>query len=481
MISGRTEKEQDIIEAIYNEGQGHVFRFWDELSDQDKTELINQLSGIDFNLIKNLHRDFVGSPEESNKNYNLEPAEIISIPRTDKQKKAEEEARLTGEKALADGRAAAFLVAGGQGTRLGFNGPKGCFPIAPVTGKTLFEVHADKILAAAEKYNVIIPWYIMTSEANHDATVSYFEENGFLGFNKKDVMFFKQEMLPAVDKNGRLILDSKAHVFMSPNGHGGSFPALFKSGALDDMEKRSIDIISYFQIDNVLVTIIDPVFIGYHIKQKAEMSSKMVEKAFPEEKVGVFGRVDNRLVVVEYSDLSRNDMYAVNQDGSLKYGAGSIAIHLINRDFVRHNMQEGMTLPFHVAHKKVPYVDEKGARIVPDEPNGYKFETFVFDALSRTTSSVIMEVAREDEFSPVKNREGEDSAETAKRDMSNFFGAWFEKTGVSVPRDAGGNVKTAIEISPFFAADEKEFKGKSVSEIDFSRPVYFGPENRRQL
>jgi len=479
MISGRTKEEQKIIDRIYEAGQEHVLRFWNELSDEEKTELIAQLSRIDFNLIESLHGDFISNPDNNSTGYDLEPADIIPIPKTDKQKREALEAELIGREALRSGRVAAFLVAGGQGTRLGFNGPKGCFPIGPVTGKTLFEIHAEKILAAARKYNVIIPWYIMTSEANHDATVRYFEENGFLGFDKSDVMFFKQEMLPAVNKHGKLILDSKFHVFMSPNGHGGSFSALFKSGALDDMEKRSVDIISYFQVDNVLVTIIDPLFIGYHIQSRAEMSSKMVVKAFPEEKVGVFGRVNNKLVVVEYSDLSRHYMYAKNPDGSLKYGAGSIAIHLINRDFVRHNMQEGMTLPFHVAHKKVPYIDEKGTRIVPDEPNGYKFETFVFDALSRTTSSVILEVAREREFSPVKNREGQDSPETAKKDISNFFGTWFEKAGISVPRDENGNVKTAIEISPFFAIDEHEFKEKKPFDIDFSRPVYLGPEEDR--
>ena len=476
MISGRNKIEQRIIEKVYRAEQEHVFRFLDKLSDTERDALFNQLDKIDFSLINDLYNSLIKDPRETTDNADLEPADYIPVPATEKEKEYTEKARKTGEQALLKGRVAAFLVAGGQGTRLGFNGPKGCFPVSPVKNKTLFQIHAEKILAASKKYGVVIPWYIMTSQANHNDTVNYFEDNNYLGLNKQDVMFFKQEMLPAVDKNGKIIMDSENHIFMSPNGHGGSFSALLNSGAVTDMKKRNIDIISYFQVDNVLVKIIDPVFIGYHIMQNSEMSSKMAVKAFPEEKVGVFCIRNNKLTVIEYSDLSKEQMYARNADNSLKFKAGSIAIHLINRDFVVHNMKQGLTLPFHVAHKKIPYIDNEGIKITPDKPNGYKFETFVFDALSRTTSSVIMEIKREEEFSPVKNREGTDSAETAKQDMSDFFGNWLEKAGISVPKDSSGNVKIPVEISPLFAIDFEEFEKKCPDNIKTDRPLYIGPE-----
>jgi len=476
MVSGRNKNEQNIISRVLEAGQGQVFRFWDTLTDTEKTSLISQLESIDFDLIDTLYSELAEQGASGIEQHDLEPAPYIALPRTASQQKRALQAKTLGEQALRSGRVAAFLVAGGQGTRLGFDGPKGCFPASPVTGKTLFQIHAEKIAAASRKYNVPVPWYIMTSQANHSATVAYFEENSFLGLPRTDVMFFKQDMLPAVDKQGKLILDRPWHVFMNPNGHGGSFAALHNSGALDDMEKRSIDIISYFQVDNVLVTIIDPVFIGYHLMEKAEMSSKMAVKTGPGEKVGVFGIRDSRLVVVEYSDLSEEQMTAANQDGSLQYGAGSIAIHLIQREFVRKNMQKGMRLPFHSAHKKIPFLDTEGNVTKPETPNGYKFETFVFDALSRTTASAIMEIDRACEFSPVKNSDGIDSPDTAKQHMSNLFGSWLEKCGITVPRDKKGNVTVNIEISPLYAADAQELAAKCPATLECSHDIYLGPE-----
>jgi UDP-N-acetylglucosamine/UDP-N-acetylgalactosamine diphosphorylase len=238
------------------------------------------------------------------------------------------------------------------------------------------------------------------------------------------------------------------------------------------MKKRGIEIISYFQVDNVLIRIIDPVFIGYHVQAKAEMSSKMLRKRNPEEKVGLFGRVNGRLVVIEYSDMSDDDKKARNPDGRLKYGAGSIAIHLISTDFVQQEVAGGFKLPYHVAHKKIPYLDEEGNTVSPEEPNGYKFEAFIFDALQDTSHSIVMEVVREDEFSPVKNKNGVASPESAKRDISNFFGRWLESAEHSVPRDEQGNVNGAIEISPLFARSKEEFLAKGPYDFVFKGALF---------
>ena len=476
MIKIEDAESRSVIEKVCLEGHEHVFKWWDELTEPAHKKLVDQLQTIDFTLLKELRKKCLESAEINEFQGTMEPVEVIPIPRSSEQQRAGQNARILGEKVIRDGKLGAFLVAGGQGTRLDFDGPKGMFPIGPVTGKSLFQNHAEKILAANRAYGVTIPWYIMTSETNDEETQSCFFQHRFFGLNENDVYFLKQRMLPALDEKGKLILDRKDHVFMNPNGHGGSLLALVESGAVDDMRRRGVEILSYFQVDNVLIRIVDPAFIGYHVQAGAEMSSKMVRKRDPRERVGVFGRVDRRLRVVEYSDMSEEEKKATHPDGSLKYGAGSIAIHLIDVDLVESEARGGFKLPYHVAHKKIPFLNEEAEYVVPERPNGYKFETFVFDALGDTTNSVVMEVAREEEFSPVKNQEGEDSPETAVRDLSNYFGRWLEAAGVSVPRNNRGDVDGFIEISPFYAMNRSELLKKISGSLSFESSLYIGPE-----
>ena len=456
-------------------GQGHVFRFWNELDEEARRVFLKQVKKIDLDLVTRLAQELVRSPRKAKFSGQLEPAEVIPIPQTPEQLKRQEEARQVGETVLRAGKVGLILVAGGQGSRLGFPGPKGAFPITPVKNKTLFQWHAEKIRALEKRFAITLPWYIMTSESNDAQTRAFFEENEYFGLRPEQIFFFVQDMLPAVDAAGKIILDRKDHVFTSPNGHGGTLLALRKSGALDDMKKRGIEQLFYFQVDNVLVKIADPVFIGYHVQAKAEMSSKVVPKKHAFEKLGVIGVVDGKLSVVEYSDLSEEDALARNPDGSLKYNAGSIAIHMFRRDFLEAETEKGTKLPYHMAHKRIPFVDENGRRIEPEEPNGFKFETFIFDALRDTTASVVMEVRREEEFSPVKNKSGEDSPETARRDLSDLFGRWLEAAGVKIPRDSKGHVRGRIEISPLFALDEQELVRKiDADHILFSGELYLG-------
>ncbi len=456
-------------------GQGHVFRFWNELDEEARRVFLKQVKKIDLDLVTRLAQELVRSPRKAKFSGQLEPAEVIPIPQTPEQLKRQEEARQVGETVLRAGKVGLILVAGGQGSRLGFPGPKGAFPITPVKNKTLFQWHAEKIRALEKRFAITLPWYIMTSESNDAQTRAFFEENEYFGLRPEQIFFFVQDMLPAVDAAGKIILDRKDHVFTSPNGHGGTLLALRKSGALDDMKKRGIEQLFYFQVDNVLVKIADPVFIGYHVQAKAEMSSKVVPKKHAFEKLGVIGVVDGKLSVVEYSDLSEEDALARNPDGSLKYNAGSIAIHMFRRDFLEAETEKGTKLPYHMAHKRIPFVDENGRRIEPEEPNGFKFETFIFDALRDTTASVVMEVRREEEFSPVKNKSGEDSPETARRDLSDLFGRWLEAAGVKIPRDSEGHVRGRIEISPLFALDEQELVRKiDADHILFSGELYLG-------
>lgn len=308
----------------------------------------------------------------------------------------------------------------------------------------------------------------MTSETNGTMTQDFFRSHRFFGIDPQQVCFFTQGMLPVVDLQGNLLMDSKSNIVMSPNGHGGVIIALREKGILDDMKRRGIKHIFYHQVDNVLIKIADPVFVGYHLMDHTEMSLKVVKKCHPEEKVGIVANIDGRLQVIEYSELSRDDMYAKGADGTLKYNAGNIAIHMMSIDFLEKVYQNGGAISYHTAIKRVPYLNENGMTIAPENNNAMKFESFIFDILKHVQKSVIMEVLREDEFSPVKNREGENSPETSRQDMINQFGRWLRKAGISIPTDPLGNVLGLIEISPYFALDEEELGNKIDKHMRFN-------------
>lgn len=463
MIADKAKKLQRKFEKF---GQEHVFRFFDQLSTEQKEKYLIQLETIDLDLLHRLVKDFVLSDKNQNERGEILPAEVIPIPKTTEQQKEAAKAKKIGETLLYSGKVGAILVAGGQGTRLGFSGPKGQFPITPVKKKTLFQFHAEKILTLSKKYKCSIPWYIMTSEINHTETKMFFKKNNYFGLNQTDIFFFQQEMIPGVDDLGKFFLERKDRVFANPNGHGGTLQALKNSGALKDMQNREIQELFYFQVDNILIKICDPVFLGYHVQINAEMSSKVLAKRDPFEKIGVLGYLGRKLSVIEYSDLNETEIQARNPDGSLKYNAGSIAIHMINRSFIEKLTDGSLQLPYHLAHKKIPYFDESNQQISPDLPNGYKFEMFIFDALQFTKNSVVMEVERTKEFSPVKNAEGEDSPETAVRDLCNLYGEWLENAGANVDR-RNGDVSGKLEISPLFALDEEEFVKNKPKEIEY--------------
>jgi UDP-N-acetylglucosamine/UDP-N-acetylgalactosamine diphosphorylase len=457
MIIAPDKKYQQLIEKVYHFKQEQVFRFWDELVDSEKVELLKQLNTIDFGLMLKLSKKAIGESIKNPIENNLDIADIISI---EERKTGETEAKEIGENLLRQGKMAAFLVAGGQGTRLGFEGPKGIYPVTPVKKKSLFQLHAEKLIAIGNKYGNLIPWFIMTSETNHEQTIEFFKQNDYFGYEEENITFFNQEMIPAIDNNSKFILDGKNHIFTNPNGHGGSLSALWNSSLIEKMQSKGIEYIFYFQVDNVLAEICDPVYLGYHVKNKSEMSNKVVRKAYPEEKMGVICKINGKTGLMEYSDLSEEDMYNTNPDGSLKYWGGSIAIHIFNLDFVVKENVGGFQLPYHVVHKSIPYIDETGKLIKPDKTNGIKFESFVFDALLDTNKSISLEVERTKEFSPLKNKEGLDSAETVHRDLCNLYGGWLEKSGNNVPKDKEGNASIDIEISPLYALNENELKNK---------------------
>jgi len=383
----------------------------------------------------------------SQKTYGIDeefsPAPYIALPKNENEKKLFKEAESAGIKHIREGKLAAFLVAGGQGSRLGFNGPKGKFPIGPVSGKTLFHFHAEKIRAAEIKYNVPIPFLVMTSKDNHEETETFFKEQKYFGLNPDHVSLFQQNMIPSLDLNGKLILSGFNSIFMNPDGHGGSLTALKTSGVLDKLKELKIETVSYFQVDNPLVKIIDPVFCGFHIMNTADISSKALQKLYPEEKTGVFVKFSgNRLGIVEYSDMPKD------KAGDRSYSAANPAIHLFSIQFISKLTDSGrVNLPFHTAKKKITGLVDGTQK----EFDGYKFEQFVFDALPLTDQNVILEILREEEFAPVKNASGQDSPDSSRELMTALNRKWLRAKGITIP----DKVKE-IEMSPLTALSQDD-------------------------
>ncbi|MFO0909636.1 MAG: UDPGP type 1 family protein [Isosphaeraceae bacterium] len=472
--------DASLVERLTGHGQQHLLQFWKELSPQQRAELQAELEALDLDQIDALVASLVREePATAPPASQVGPIPVTRLPRTDSERTARRHVAELGREALAAGEVGIILVAGGSGTRLGFEGPKGTYPIGPVSAASLFQIHAEKVVALGRRYDTTIPLYVMTSPENHEATVQFFEEHDRFGL--KHVRFFVQGQLPAVDREtGRILLASKGHLALSPDGHGGTLTALAARPAdggpscLDEMRERGIRSLFYFQVDNPLVEIADPVFLGYHRQAGAEMSFKVVEKLLPDEKLGLVVLVDGRAQVIEYSDLPPELADRRGEDGGLELWAGSIAIHVIERTFIERLLGE-LSLPFHRAVKKVSYVDEKGNLIGPKAPNAVKFERFIFDALPLARSYAVVETSRTLEFEPLKNATGPDSPATVRQRMSDLFGDWLERAGASVPRRPDGSVPFGLEISPLFALDAAELKSRIEPGMAIEGPLYLAP------
>lgn len=473
-----TDRLHALRSTLEAHGQGHLLRFADELDGPKRAALLEQIESIDVAAIAELN---AAAAPATAVPADMEPASYYPGEPGAGDAGAAYDAshyRDAGTGLLRGGAVAAFTVAGGQGTRLGWKGPKGTYPATPVTGKPLFRIFAEQLMAAQKKCGVAIPWYIMTSPANDAETRAFFLDNNCFGLLRKNIFLFPQGMMPALDaETGAILLDEKHRVAMSPDGHGGSIRALAASGALSDMRNRGIEQISYFQVDNPLVKAIDPLFIGLHAAatdSSGEMSSKMVTKTDPEEKVGVFVRAGGRTMVVEYSDLPDRLAREREPGGALRYRAGSIAIHMISADFIDRLTEDPrrFALPYHRALKKVPFIDiESGTRIEPVEPNAIKLETFVFDALALAESSIVLETDRIEEFAPIKNARGVDSPATSHRIQSDRAARWLAAHGVTLPRSPDGHVDARIEVSPLTATEPGDLVG-----VDLPASVGAGQE-----
>lgn len=410
-MNAKYEQAKEILKK-YN--QEHILNFYDNLDDSKKEELLNQIISIDFEQLDNLYKNI--------NNVNHSQNDIMPIEYVDKSKLTDmqkEDYIKKGRNIIKEEKYAVITMAGGQGTRLGHNGPKGTFMLGIEPDKSLFEIFCDKLQEIKKKYNVVIPWYIMTSKENNNETINFFEKNNYFNYPKKAIKFFIQSEIPMIDKEGKILLTEEGIIKQAANGHGGVFESMFKNGIVDDMKQKNIEWIFIGPVDNPLVQMTDELMLGVAIDKKAQAVGKSIVKLNPEEKVGVFCKKNNRPSVVEYTEITKEMSEMRDSDGELLYGESHINCNLFNIKAIEKIGTE--KLPYHTAFKKATYMNEKGKIIKPEEPNCYKFETFIFDAFGKLDNMQILRGKREEEFAPVKNKEGVDSPETARKLYQEYY------------------------------------------------------------
>jgi len=394
--------------------QEHLLNGYEELPENKKKELLQQLQEIDFELIDSLYKKTKKGVDLSNDK--IEPIEYVDKFKLNENYK---EFESIGKKAICEGKLAAVTMAGGQGTRLGHNGPKGTYDIGLDSHKSLFELLSDYLKEEGKKYGVVIPWFIMTSKENNDATVEFFAKHKYFGYEKdKNIFFFMQGQLPMIDTEGKILIGENGLIKLAANGHGGIFEALVKNKMTNKMRELGVEWVFIGGVDNCLVKMVDPVLMGIAIDKKVTAAGKSVVKANAQEKVGVFCKKNGRPSVVEYSEISEEMAERRTSDGELVFGESHILCNLFNISSIER--MGNTPLPYHSAFKKATYIDKDGNKVVPTSPNAYKFEAFLFDAFGGLDDMAILRVKREEEFAPVKNATGVDSPETARELYKKF-------------------------------------------------------------
>lgn len=402
------------IEKVKKYGQEQLLKYVDEISPAEADKLKAQIEELDFDVLSAL-----SNSNEVLKRGKITPLESLELSEIEKHKDEYEKA---GIEALKAGKVAAVLLAGGMGTRLGSDAPKGVFNIGKTRDLYIFECLINNMMKVVDRIGRYIRLYVMTSDLNYEATVSFFNEKNFFGYPKDQVIFFKQAMAPCCDMNGKVFLESKSKVSTSPNGNGGWFLSMIRSKVIDDVKKNGIEWFNVFAVDNVLQYICDPVFIGATILNKRDIGAKVVRKNHPDEKVGVVCLEDGKPSIVEYYELTDSMRDEVDERGERVYNFGVILNYLFNVSSLEEIVKT--SLPYHVVDKKIPYIDENGNPVKPEEPNGHKFEQLVLDMIHMSDSCLPFEVVREKEFAPIKNKTGIDSVESAQ--------ALLEKNGVTL-------------------------------------------------
>lgn len=407
-------KENELLNVLKEHGQEHIFEAYQKLDDTGKEKLAAQIERIDWSIV-----EMAGHKELAQERGKLEPLSALEVTEIE-QNKAKYEG--IGLDAIRAGKVGAVLLAGGQGTRLGSDGPKGKYNIGLTKEVFIFERLIRNLLDVTDKAGCFVPLYVMTSDKNHEETTAFFEEKQYFGYPKDFVKFFKQEMAPSVDFQGKLYMESADSLSLSPNGNGGWFYSMAVTGVLKDVKARGVEWLNIFAVDNVLQRIADPVFVGATIDSGCVSGAKVVRKADPEEKIGVLCLEDGRPSIVEYYEMTEEIINSREADGELSYNFGVILNYLFRVDQLEEIANQKMAV--HVVEKKIPYMDEKGELVKPESPNGYKFELLVLDMIHMFPNCLSYEVVRDYEFAPIKNKTGVDSVESAR--------ALLQKNGVAL-------------------------------------------------
>lgn len=466
-------------ERIAAYDQRHLLAFWPQLSAEQQLRLAEQIEGVDFEQFAAIRARYRGKPLAELKEDYAALASRAAPPPAMRLNGAgaafsPSEAVAAGEEALARGEVALVLVAGGLGTRLGFDQPKGLFPIGPASGRTFFQVFVDLLRAVSQRYGRPIPLLVMTSPATDAVTRDYFAANDFLGLPPAQVRFFCQGTMFAVDDRwDQILLESPGELFLGPDGHGGMLSALARGGLLAELRAQGIKTLFYGQIDNPLLQLCSPLLVGGHLLAGSEMTTQAVRKKHALERVGNVVAIDQRVQVIEYSDLPESFARAVNPDGSLRLWAGNMAVHLFDVDFLAREANRPDDLPFHLAHKRVPYINADGARVDPPQPNAIRFERFIFDLLPLAHNALVIEADAAEAFAPVKNADTDatDNPRSARELWSALHRRWLRSAGWEAADDA------VVEIHPLFALDAEELRERLRGKIptQLASPAYFAP------
>ncbi len=457
-----------IEKRLQEAGQEHALAFWKELDDSARRRFLHQLESLDLDLINKLWTTRHASADWRSLAARAEPPPAIRLDRA-QQAATSLAAQKKGEAALRAGEIGMLLVAGGQGTRLGFAHPKGMFRLGPVSNRSLFQILLEQLLAARRRFDAPIPLYVMTSPATHEETAAYLAEHDYFGLPAADVQLFCQGVMPAVAiATGKLLLAGKDALFLSPDGHGGMLSAFESRGCLNDLQQRGIKQLYYCQIDNPLVCCCEPELLGHHLLAHSEMTTQAVARTNATDRVGNIVSVDGRLHVIEYSDLPQDAAQARDETG-LRLWAGNIAVHVFSTDFLVRAAGDSESLPFHLAHKATPHLDANGVLQTPEAPNAIKFERFIFDLLPQAANGLVVEVDKAERFAPVKNAPGS-PADTAAHSQAAICAQhryWLRAAGAKV------DDQTAVEINPLFAIDAAELAEKIAPGTVISQPTYF--------
>ncbi len=448
---------KDIKNTLDQYNQDHLLQFIDSISDTEKQSFINHLKSIDYKAVTAVFKNNVHNAEESI--ASLEPLPFKTIESTTTEDL--ERWFSFAKKAFCKGEIAAFLVAGGQGSRLGYDGPKGAFDMGLPSGKSLFQLQSERLLNLKSHYGVTVPWYIMTSSLNYDATLEHFKKYDYFGYPESDIHFFNQGMIPAFSEDGKILMQSKSEVALVPDGNGGCFSALHKSGMLQDMKDRGVKHVFLYGVDNALIEVCDPEYVGFYLSEKKAASAKVVKKAYPEEKVGLFALRNGLPGVIEYSDIDDETRKKVDSEGNLIFDGGNIAVHMVAIEAIERLKEE--PLPYHTAFKKVGYINEKKVFVTPNKENAYKFEQFMFDIFTQIGELSLFEVNRSSEFAPIKNAEGNDSPATAYDMVLKLHTKWLVDAGITIDSEC------YYEISPLVSC-----YGENLSQHIFDEAISEG-------